>query len=208
LRFFRWKREARRKSEPTPEQRAAFDELLLAQDLEGARAVAMNYAMKRTGKNEHMARQLVDRAFTILWERCSWDPEKAPLAAMLCGIIRSERSTDARAASKKRENEIEYLTEVETLDGSHAESPEDLLIARRDYEQGRDDAKAGLERMKAHFVETGDDVNLEWIEYSLQEIDDPSEMAGLSGRDVDEFYRARDRRVRYVERLKKKQEKT
>jgi hypothetical protein len=209
LRFFRWKEEAeKRKGEPTPEERAAFGEMLLAQDLEGARARAMKYAMKRTGENEHMARQLVDRAFTILWDRCSWDPKKVPLHAILCGIIRSERSNDSRARTKEREHEVEYLTEVETLEGSHAESPEDLLIARQEYVAGRDDAAAELEKMKAHFVETGDAVNLDWIKYSLEEIDDPAEMAALSGREPEDYYRARDRRVRYVQRLKKKQEKT
>jgi len=44
-------------------------------------------------------------------------------------------------------------------------------------------------------------VNLDWIKYSLEGIEDLAEMAKLSGRDVKDFYRARDRRVRYVERL-------
>jgi hypothetical protein len=209
LRFFRLREETSRQSEPTPEQRARFEEMLLDHDLEGARLVALRYAMKLTGKNEHMARQLVDRACTLLWDRCSWDAQKVPLPAMLCGIIRSERSNDARAATTEREHEAEYLTEVHTLEGSSAKSPEGLLIAAEESYDGRDAAAARLEELRAHFVETGDDVNLDWIRYSLDDIEDPAEMARLSGREPEEFYRARDRRVRYVQRLKsKKQEKT
>lgn len=209
MRFFKWKEEPGCRSEPTPEQRARFEEMLLEHDLEGARLVALAYAMKRAGKNEHMARQLVDRACTLLWERCSWDPQKVPLPAMLCGIIRSERSNDARAATTERENGVAYLTEVDTLEGSHASSPEELLVAAEDSYDEREAAAARLEELRAHFVETGDDVNLDWIKYSLDDIEDPAEMARLSGRKPEDFYRARDRRVRYVQRLKsRKQEKT
>ena len=40
-----------------------------------------------------------------------------------------------------------------------------------------------------------------WLDYRLAGVDEPSEMARLSGRDVGEFYRAADRRKRHTERL-------
>ncbi len=207
--FSRKKKRQVRTAEPTPEERAAFEEMLLEHDLEGARLVALAFAMKRTRRNEHMARQLVDRACTLLWERCSWDPETVPLGAALCGIIRSEGSNDARAGTKEREREVGYLTEVDTLEGSSARSPEELAVAHEESRDGQEAAAARLEELRAHFVETGDDVNLDWIKFSLDDIEDPAEMARLSGRTPEDFYRARDRRVRYVKRrLEKKQEKT
>jgi hypothetical protein len=201
LRFFSWKEEPRRGREPTAEERARFEEMLLEHDLEGALAQAMAFAMKRSGKNKTMAQQMVDDARRILLERCSWDPKKASLGAYLCGIIRSEHSHEVRDAKKEREHEIEYLTEVETVDGSWAKSPEDLLMEYEESYEGREAAVRELEDMKAHFVASGDQVNLDWIEYSLEDIEDPAEMARLSGRRPEDFYRARDRRARYVQRL-------
>jgi hypothetical protein len=207
LRFFRWHEEIR-KREPTSEERARFQEMLLEHDLEGARAIALAYAMKLAHKNLTMARQMVDDACRILWERCSWDPRKVGLGAYLCGIIRGERSHAAEAGVAEREREVEYLTEVETVDGSEGSSPEELMTAREESVEGREQAARRLDELRRHFEATGDEVNLKWIEYSLDDIEDPAEMARLSGRPVDDFYRARDRRVRYVQRLRaKKQEK-
>jgi len=86
-----------------------------------------------------------------------------------------------RDAKKERENEVGYLTEVQTLEGSAGKSPEDLLIEHQESYEGREAAVHELEDMKAHFVATGDQVNLEWIDYSLHDIEDPAEMARLSG---------------------------
>lgn len=211
MRFFKWKHEPGRRREPTAEERARFEEMLLEHDLEGALLGALAYAMKLTGKDATAARHLVLRARTALWERCSWDPESAPLQAYLCGVVRSERSNDARAATKEREREVEYLTEVETLEGAHGKSAEEQIVAHEESVAGREEATRGLAELEAHFVETGDEVNLDWIKHSLDGVEDPGEMARLSGRRVEDFYRARDRRVRYVQRVlarKQKQEKT
>ncbi len=201
---FRRRRESKARREPTAAERAAFDEMLLGEDLEAAEVQAYDYALRLARKNPTMARQLVLQARTLLWERCTWTPETAPLGATLCGIVRSLCSTEARRAVTERENEVEYLTEVETIDGSTAKSPEDLAV--RDEESGaaRDDAARELDKLRAHFVETGDAVNLLWLDYSLEGIDDLAEMVARSGREAQEFYRARDRRVRYVQRLRDK----
>ncbi len=198
---FQRKPQQRRQAEPTAAEREAFDELLLGEDLESALAQALDNALKLTGKNETMARQLVLQARTLLWERCTFHPDKAPLGAFLSGIVRSLWSTEARRAVTERENEVDYLTEVVTLEGADAKSPEQLLVADEESEAARAEAAAELEKLKAHFVATGDEVNLAWIRYSLEGIDDLAEMARLSDRKVEEFYRARDRRVRLVQRL-------
>jgi hypothetical protein len=196
---FRRKPQERRQREPTAAEREAFDELLLGEDLEGACVQALDYALGLTGKNETMARQLVLHARTLLWERCSWNPDKVTLGAFLCGIVRSERSTEARRAVNERGNEVEYLTELVTLEGADAKSPEELLATDEESEAARAEAAQKLEELKAHFVATGDEVNLDWIGHCLDGIDDLAEMARLSGRKVEDFYRARDRRVRLVQ---------
>jgi hypothetical protein len=198
---FQRKPQQRRQAEPTAAEREAFDELLLGEDLEGACVQALDYALTLTGQNKTMARQLVLQARGLLWERCSWNPDRGTLGAYLCAVVRSVRSTEARRGATERENEVEYLTEVDTIDGSYAKSPEDLHTAVDESEEARDEAAAELEKLKARFVENGDEVNLDWIKYSLEGIDDLAEMVRLSGRKVEEFYRARDRRVRLVQRM-------
>jgi DNA-directed RNA polymerase specialized sigma24 family protein len=197
---FRWRRDNKPRHEPTAAERAAFDEMLLGQDLESAEVQAYDYAFRLTRRNPAMAKQLVLQARTRLWERCTFDPKKAPLGAFLCGVVRSVWSTEARRAVTQREREVEYLTEVDTLEGSNAKSPEDLHVARDESTEARDEAARELDELRAHFVDTGDEVNLLWLQYSLDGIDDLPEMVAKSGRKVEEFYRARDRRVRYVKR--------
>ncbi len=168
--------------------------MLLGEDLESALAQALDNALKLTGKNETMARQLVLQARTLLWERCTWSPDMAPLRAFLSGIVRSLWSTEARRAVTERENELDYLTEVLTLEGADAKSPEQLLVADEEREGARAEAATELEKLKAHFVATGDEVNLDWIRYSLEGIDDLAEMARLSDCKVEDFYRGPGRR--------------
>ena len=199
--LFKWKSKPGKAKEPTAAERERFDELLLGEDLEAALAAAYDFAHGLTGKNDAMAKGLVRSARNLLWERCSWDPDQCTLQAYLVGVVRSEWSTEARRVRKERANAVEYLTEVATLDGADTRSAEQLALEQEERLDDRDAAAAELEKLKEHFVATGDEVNLDWIKYSLEDIDDLAEMAKLSGRDVKEFYRARDRRVRYVERL-------
>ena len=198
---FRWRKKRAPRSEPTAEQREAFDELLLGEDLEAAEMAAFEYALSLTGKNEAMATQLVKSARTLMWERASWDPDQCTLQAYLVGVVRTEWSNESRRARKERENEVEYLTEVATLDGPDARSPEQLAMEEEERLENRDAAAAELEVFRQHFVDTRDEVNLKWIQFCLEGIEDPAKMAEATGWDVKEFYRARDRRVRYVERL-------
>jgi hypothetical protein len=195
------RKQAPRRGPPTAEERARLEERLLEHDLEGALIVAMNCAMKKTRDNEMMARQLVMRARAKLWERCSWDPKKVKLDKYLCGVIRSEVSHDAETEATRREEESEYLAEAETIGGRYEPSPEDLAVRHEESGETRGEAVRELDKLRAHFVAAGDEVNVLWIDYSLEGIDEPAAMARLSGRDVKEFYRASDRRVRLVQRM-------
>ena len=199
--LLRWKSKPGKAKEPTAAEREHFEELLLGEDLEAALAAAYDYALGRTRKNETMAMELVRTARNLLWERCSWDPDQCTLQAYLIGVVRTESSNEARRGRKERENEVEYLTEVATLDGADTRSAEQLALEEEERMGDRDAAAAELKKLEDHFTATRDDVNLDCIKYSLEGIDDLSEMAKLSGRNVKEFYRARDRRMRYVERL-------
>ena len=191
-----------RRREPTEAQRAAFEERLLDADIEGARLQAMSFAMARLRKNETMARQMADDAFRLCWERCTWDPDKVELGEYLCGVIRSEWSHLTRDAAVERRRERDYATETETLDGPGDPSVEDAAIALEESAEGRDAATVVLAEMRAHFEKTGDTVNLLRMNFMADEIDSPAKMAELSGRPVEDFYRAADRCARLVRKLR------
>jgi hypothetical protein len=58
-----------------------------------------------------------------------------------------------------------------------------------------------LERLRAAFEAAGDTVNLLWLQYQREDVSDLQEMADRSGRKVEEFYRAAERRKRHVRRI-------
>jgi hypothetical protein len=60
---------------------------------------------------------------------------------------------------------------------------------------------ARITKLRAAFVEAGDNVNLFWLEQTLEGKTDLAEMARQSGRDVGEFYNAAKRRARIVARI-------
>jgi hypothetical protein len=178
--------------EPTEDERAAFEDMLLGHDIEGACLQALRYALKRVRGNETMAQQMVDDALRLAWERCTWDPEKVPLGKYLAGVVRSEFSTQARDGVAEREREEEYLAQ-ETLDG-----PGDASAERRGSE---DEAVRKLAEMRATLEKRGDTVGLQAIDFMLDGVDEPAEMARRTGRRVEDFYRAADRRTRLVRQL-------
>jgi hypothetical protein len=181
-------------------RRARLEERLLQEDIERAMLVALDFAFERTESMPY-SRELVRRARTLLWERATWDPEKASLAVYLCGVVRSEETHDARAAATRAAKEAAALDEAEHLGGTRSPSPETLALQAEERAQARTAARAQLDELRHAFEEADDDVNLLWLDYRLQDIDEPAEMAALSGRDVKDFYRAADRRKRHVQRL-------
>jgi hypothetical protein len=181
-------------------RRARLEERLLEEDVEGAMLVALDFAFERTESLPY-SRELVRRARTLLWERATWDPEKAPLAVYLCGVVRSEETHDTRATVTRAEKEAEAFEADDHLGETKAPSPETLAVEAEERAKARDDARGQLDELRRAFEDARDEVNLLWLGYRLEGVDEPAEMAALSGRDVSDFYRAADRRKRHVQRL-------
>ncbi len=193
--------------EPTEEERAAFEDMFLGHDLEGARLKALRYAMSRVRGNETMAGQMADDALRIAWERCTWDPKKVPLGEYLVGIVRSEFSHAARDGVAEREREEEYLIERETLDGPGDASAEQRAIEQQDRIESHDEAVRELGELRATLETRGDTVGLLALDLMLEGVDEPAEMARRTGRPVEDFYRAADRRTRLVRQLRTREKK-
>jgi hypothetical protein len=196
------KKDEARRREPTEDERAAFEEMLLGHDIEGARLSAMRVAMRLTRGNETMSRQMADDAWSICWERCAWDPQRVKLGRYLAWIVRSEWSHEAEAGVTEREYAEEYLAEMEALAGPAGASPEDAILDHAEREESRADATHLLTAMRTHFEKTGDTVSLQRMDFMADEIDSPAEMARLSGRPVEDFYRAAERCARLVRKLR------
>jgi len=183
------------------EEEIRFTELLVAHDVEGALVKAFLYAMKRTDEDERLARELQLRAYSLLWERRTWDPSKFTLAAYLCGVVRSLVSHDARERETRDEYEEAAATETATLQARHAPSPEDMAVEMEQADENRRNALRELEPLRQAFVEARDKTNLVWMKLRLDGLETPAEMAAATGIDVNEFYRAKERRDRHVKRL-------
>jgi hypothetical protein len=196
--------------EVSEEQRLRFEEALLAEDLEKARAVAIAYALRRLGARKGrdkaqalaLARQLADSAQTIAWERASWDPDKGPpLPVYYCSIIRSELSHEKEAAARREATEQASLAEPSTAPDELLD-PEQLMVAREELHEDLRMAASDLEWLRAFFEKKRDEVNLRWLELRTEGVDDePAAMAERSEFAAEDFYNAQKRRIRAVRRL-------
>ncbi len=188
--------------ETSAAERLRFEEMLLGQDTAAALAVAVGYAFKRT-KSHVMARHLANDAFTLVWERCSWDPAKGPaLPVLLCGIIRSELSHEKEKGERREDVEQRSLADPGTSPDA-IETPEALALAAREKREEEAAAVADQEWLRSAFEKAGDEVNLLWLKLALEGVphDDPAAMAKAAGRDVNDFYRAQERRKRHLKRM-------
>jgi hypothetical protein len=179
----------------TDEEKKRFGALLRAHDYRGVRLVALRFAYKLC-RSRQAAQDLMGRAAVRL-VRTGWDPEKVSLLRALCRLVWSEWTHSTEETAAARQAEEGFLREMEAETGGAAPSPEDRALAG----ERRLDAERQLNELRMAFQKAGDEVNLAWLEYSRQEIDDLQEMARLSNRDVREFYLAADRRKRLVKRL-------
>jgi hypothetical protein len=122
------------------------------------------------------------------------------LVNCLCRFVWSEHTHEARENATRRKAEETFLREQSIHQGD-APSAEDRITQAETEEQEEARAKQQLDSLRSAFVAAGDEVNLLWLDYRLASIDEPSDMARLSGRDVGEFYRAAERRKRQTARL-------
>ena len=179
------------------ERRRRFEALLIEHKIEEAYLIALAYAQDLT-KSRSRARELAMRARSLLWERCSWNPAKGPtLAVYLCGIVRSERSHDADKESTRSEYEAAYAEEMTVRHAQTEPSPEEAALETA----SRADAAEQIALLRRSFEDENDLVNLLWLDFALEGVEEPAEMARRSGREAKDFYRAADRRKRYVRRL-------
>jgi hypothetical protein len=183
-------------------ERLRFEEMLLREDTATALRVAVGYAFKRT-KSHVMARHLANDAFALLWERCSWDREKGPaLPVVLCGIIRSDLSHEKEKDTAREEVEQKSLGDPGTSPDEIA-TPEALALAVEEKREDDAAATADQEWLRSAFEKAGDEVNLLWLKLALEGVphDDPAAMAKAADRDVNDFYRAQERRKRHLKRM-------
>ena len=172
--------------------------LLRKHDFVGASVVSLNFAFKLS-RSRPAAQDLRDRAHLRLVEQ-GWDPGVVTLVKCLCRFVWSEHSNERRGKAAARKAEEVFLRERGIAD-SAAPSTEDLALRLETQRQEEERAVNRSLSLRAAFVQAGDTVNQLWLDYWLAGVDEPGEMAHLSGHDVSDFYRAADRRKRHVARL-------
>ncbi len=169
-------------------------------DFAGASLIALNFASK-LARNKARAQDSLDRAYVRLIEQ-GWNSSEVTLAKCLCRFVWSEHTHARREDAARGKAEERFLRE-HGIDHSGGEAPsvEDYAVRLETEreEEARDAAR--LDALKGAFVEAGDQVNLMWLQYRLDGVDEPREMAKRSGLEPEDFYRAADRRNRHVERL-------
>jgi hypothetical protein len=178
----------------TEPEKERLGRLLLEHDYEGARLIARNFARKLTRGRVADAEDLMGRVDVRLF-RQGWDPSEVTLVKRLCRLVWSEWTHEIESSIAAREAEERFLAETQGPEGST------VTTHAAHMSRERAAAEARLDRVQAAFEEAGDEVNLLWLKYQREGMDDLQEMADASGRDVKEFYRAADRRKRHLRRL-------
>ena len=181
-----------------PDETKALSSFLRKHDFAGASLAALNFAFKLS-RNSAGARDLIDRAHTRLVEQ-GWDPRVVPLAQRLCRFVWSEQKNERRelAAASKAE---QVFGQEQAIHLSAAPSAEDAAVRLETQREHEERARARSSALRKAFVEAGDAINQLWLDYWIAGVDEPAEMARLSGHDVSDFYRAAERRKRHVARL-------
>ncbi len=179
----------------TAEESKRFGALLREHDYPGARLIALRFAKKLT-RSRLRAQDLMGRADLRL-VRQGWDPSKVSLVRCLCRLVWSEWTHAVGESETALKAEEGFLRELEVTEGLVVPSIERRMAA----EANRREAQAKLERLRAMFQAAGDELNLLWLDRSLDEEPDLQKMADETGRDVTEFYAAAKRRKRAVQRL-------
>jgi hypothetical protein len=179
-------------------ERKDLASLLRHHDFVGASLVSLNFAFKLS-RSKPSAQDLRDRANVRLVEQ-GWDPGVVPLVKCLCRFVWSEHKNETRERVTARKAEEVFLRE-QAIDHSAAPSAEDFAVRLETERQEEERAAKRTASLRAAFVQAGDTVNQLWLDHWLAGVEEPGEMARLSGRDVSDFYRAADRRKRQVGRL-------
>jgi hypothetical protein len=183
----------------TNEERRDLEKLLRAHGFDGARRRALLFG-RRLARGRTGAEDLVQKACLRL-VRWGWDPNAVSLEKRLCRLVWSEWTHETEEDAKRRKAEERFLAEMAVHEGTSARSPEDYTVRMEEERAEEEYAKAKIERLRQAFVKEGDNVNLYWLQRTLDGEKDLGKMARDSGRDVKEFYAATTRRKRIVARL-------
>jgi hypothetical protein len=185
----------------TDDEKRRFGQLLREHDYPNVRLVALRFAHKLT-RARVRAQDLMDRADMRL-VRFGWDPDVVLLATHLCRLVWSEWMNEKSETATARRAAEGFLRELHVTEGIAIPSMEKRATELEAQHAAQEHARACLAKLRASFEAAGDDVNLLFLDYAIEGMDlaDVKAMAERSGRDVSEFYRARDRRRRHVMRL-------
>jgi len=183
----------------TNDERKDLEKLLRAHGFDGARRRAILFGRRLT-RSLAAAEDLVGKACLRL-VRWGWDPNAVTLEKRLCRLVWSEWTHETAEDARRRKSEERFLAEMAVHEGTSARSPEDYATRLEEERAQEEHAKGRLELLRRAFVEKGDNVNLYWLERTLEGETDLGKMARDSGRDVKEFYSAKTRRDRIVARL-------
>jgi hypothetical protein len=181
------------------EEKRRFGALLREHDYPGARLVALRFAYKLT-RSRVRAQDLMGRADLRL-VRFGWDPTKVTLVRGLCRLVWSEWTNEGTESATARRAEEGFIRELEVTEGLKVPSHEEQTAALAASAESHTRASARLEKLRAMFEKAGDEVNLRWLAFELEDVTDLQQMAAASGRDVADFYAAAKRRSRAVQRL-------
>jgi hypothetical protein len=199
----------------TDEEKKRFGALLREHDYAGARLVALRFAYKLT-QSRQWSQDLMGRA-NLRLVRFGWAPSEVTLVARLCRLVWSEWTHADSEGTTAKKAEEGFIRELEATEGLKLARPppskrsgrpewavashEQPITALEAAEASRKKASAQLEKLRAIFEKAGDEVNLLWLKFALQDVNDLQQMAAASGRDVGDFYAAAKRRKRAVQRL-------
>ncbi len=133
--------------------------------------------------------------------RWGWDPSEVTLAKRLCRLVWSEWTHEKKEDRRRRNAEEKFLAEMTVHEGTHSRSTEEYTTQLEQETEDEEHATRQIERLRAAFVKKNDAVNLLWLQFTLEGVEDLSIMAHKSGRGVSEFYDAADRRKRLTNAL-------
>ena len=177
----------------------ALATLLRAHDFVGACMVSLRFALKLR-RSLPPAQDLQGRA-NLRLVRQGWDWKQVTLVKAMCRFVWSEHTNEKSETARTRHAEETFLREQAVHGDTAAPSPETLAVRIETERREEEYSSAQLEALRAAFTKADDAVNLLWLDYMLKGVTDAAEMARDSKRDVNDFYRATDRRNRHVKRL-------
>jgi hypothetical protein len=182
----------------TDAERKDLATVLRKHDFVGASLVSLRFAFTLR-RSKAAAQDLQGRA-NLRLVRQGWDPRIVTLVKCLCRFVWSEHTHEKRESATARKAEEVFLRE-QGIDHSASASVEDLAVRLETEQWEEEHARQRVASLRAAFIASDDAVNLLWLEYRLAGISEPGVMAQQSRRDVNDFYRAADRRKRHVARL-------